>query len=82
MVTCRVKTKLISMSTFYLESEYIPLIGLLKALQIASSGGEAQMLVEEGMVTLNGKPENRKRAKLRDGDIVKCNGIEIEVKAK
>ncbi|MDD2279355.1 MAG: RNA-binding S4 domain-containing protein [Bacteroidales bacterium] len=70
------------MSTFYLESEYIPLIGLLKALQIASSGGEAQMLVEEGMVTLNGKPENRKRAKLRDGDIVKCNGIEIEVKAK
>ena len=82
MVTCRVKIKLMSMSTFYLESEYIPLIGLLKAMQIASSGGEAQMLVEEGMVTLNGKPENRKRAKLRDGDIVNCNGIEIEIKAK
>ncbi len=70
------------MNTFYLETEFIPLIALLKAVRIASSGGEAQMLVEQGLVTLNGKPENRKRAKLRDGDIVNCNGIEIMVKAK
>jgi ribosome-associated protein len=70
------------MKTFILDTEYIPLIQLLKAVKIAQSGGEAQMLVEEGLVTLNGKPESRKRAKLRDGDIVKCEGIEIVIKGK
>ncbi len=70
------------MTTFYLESDYIPLIALLKSSQIASSGGEAQHFVEQGLVTLNGKPENRKRAKLRDGDIVNCKGIEVLIKAK
>jgi ribosome-associated protein len=70
------------MKTFILDTEYIPLIQLLKAVKIAQSGGEAQMLVEEGLVTLNGKLESRKRAKLRDGDIVKCEGIEIRIKSK
>lgn len=70
------------MTTFNLESDYIPLIALLKSTQIASSGGEAQLFVEQGLVTLNGKPESRKRAKLRVGDVVKCNGIEVQIKAK
>lgn len=68
------------MKTFYIKSEYIPLIALLKAVQIAGSGGEAQMLVEQGLVTLNGQVEHRKRAKLRDGDRVRCHGIEILIK--
>lgn len=70
------------MTTFYIENDYIPLIALLKSAQIASSGGEAQMLVEQGLVKLNGKLESRKRAKLRVGDIVNCNGIEVQIKAK
>lgn len=70
------------MTTFYIESDYIPLIALLKSAQIASSGGEAQMFVEQGLVKLNGKLESRKRAKLRVGDIVSCNGIEVQIKAK
>jgi ribosome-associated protein len=70
------------MMTFNLETEFIPLIQLLKAVRIAQSGGEAQMLVEQGMVTRNGVLETRKRAKLRDGDIIKCSGFEVIVKGR
>lgn len=52
--------------------EYIELIKLLKAMQLASSGGEAKAMVEDGLVQVNGKPESRKRAKLRAGDEVQC----------
>ncbi|PKP36053.1 MAG: RNA-binding protein [Bacteroidetes bacterium HGW-Bacteroidetes-15] len=68
------------MKIFKLDSEYIPLIQLLKVMRIANSGGEAQAMVEDGLVTLNGKPESRKRAKIRDGDIIKCGKDEVVVK--
>ena len=68
------------MKIFNLKSEYIPLIQLLKATNIANSGGEAQVLVEDGLVSLNGKTESRKRAKLRDGDIVRIGDHEILIK--
>jgi ribosome-associated protein len=59
--------------------EFIPLIHLLKVTQVANSGGESQGLVLEGMVTLNGQLETRKRAKIRSGDVVGVNGITITV---
>ena len=55
---------------FNLSTEYIDLLQLLKAAGIAMSGGEAKMFVADGCVTVNGKPESRKRRKLRHGDIV------------
>jgi ribosome-associated protein len=67
------------MKEFILETDFIPLIQLLKVMRVAQSGGEAQMLVEMADVTVNGKPESRKRAKLRPGDIVKCQGVSIMV---
>jgi ribosome-associated protein len=60
--------------TFEITQEYIELIKLLKVMAMVSSGGEAKMVVEEGMVSLNGETEYRKRAKLRTGDIVTFNG--------
>jgi len=60
-------------------AEFIELIKLLKLLRIASSGGEAKMMVGEGEVKLNGNPESRKRAKLRNGDIVQIFGKEIMI---
>ena len=37
------------------------------------SGGEAKMFVTDGLVTVNGEPESRKRRKLRSGDVVVFN---------
>jgi len=61
--------------------EFIPLVQLLKVTQVAESGGEAQVLVVEGQVLLNGVVDYRKRAKIRPGDVVSVMDVEIFIKA-
>ncbi|NHB70095.1 RNA-binding S4 domain-containing protein [Perlabentimonas gracilis] len=70
------------MKTFSIEEEYIQLIQLLKASRLAQSGGEAQQLVVEGLVKVNGRIESRKRAKLRPGDVIEFNGQSIKIVSK
>ena len=62
-----------------LKGEFIELIKLLKYTGLASSGGEAKAMVEEGIVLLNGDVEHRKRAKIKRGDIIEFNGEMIKV---
>ena len=63
------------------ESEYIELIGLLKNIGIAQTGGHAKMIVDEGSVFVNNIQESRKRYKVRSGDCILVNKtIEISVK--
>lgn len=67
------------MIQFKLEGEFIPLIALLKATALVQSGGEAQSIVEEGLVKVNGVTEERKRLKVRVGDKVEFLSNKIEV---
>lgn len=67
------------MLEFKLEGEYIQLIALLKATNLVASGGEAQLVVLDGLVKCNGEVDFRKRLKVRRGDIVEYNGIKINV---
>ena len=60
--------------------DFIPLIQLLKATNIASSGSHAQLMVINGDVKLNNEVEFRKRAKIRAGDEVSAYGKKIRVK--
>ena len=62
---------------FKIEGDYIELIGLLKVLGIAQTGGHAKMIVEHGMVVRNGEKEYRKRAKLIPGDIIELDDVKI-----
>ncbi len=68
-------------STFKLRptDEYIELIKLLKLKQIAQTGGHAKLLVEEGIVKVNGHQEFRKRNKLRIGDVVEIQDFKIVI---
>jgi len=68
-------------STFELrpDDEYIELIKLLKLKQIAQTGGHAKILVEDGLVTVNGKQEFRKRNKLRSGDVIEIDEFRIKI---
>lgn len=59
--------------------EYIELIKLLKTLRIAESGGQAKLMVEDGIVFRNGEQEFRKRAKLRSGDVIEVFEYKIRV---
>ena len=56
--------------TFPIHTEYIDLLQFLKATGIASTGGEAKMLVDDGFIQVNGEDESRRRRKLRPGDRV------------
>jgi ribosome-associated protein len=68
------------MKTYELKgAEYIELIKLLKIMRISESGGQAKMMVDDGIVYLNGQLESRKRAKLRTGDLVEVMDFRIRI---
>ena len=67
------------MIKFKLEGEFIPLIGLLKAAGLVQSGGEAQTVVEDGLVKYNGEVDFRKRLKVRTNDVIDFMGNQIKV---
>ncbi len=64
---------------FELKHDFIPLIGLLKTMGIAATGGHAGILVTEGEVKVNGAIELQKRKKLKEGDIVTLAGHKISL---
>ena len=63
---------------FKLKGEFIELIQLLKALDIAQTGGHAKMIVEDEQVFRNGELELRKRAKLKKQEKIQI-GADIMV---
>jgi len=67
------------MESFSIHTEYIELIGLLKAVGWANTGGHAKILVEEELVKVNGETETRKRKKLRTGDQVELDGLIVQI---
>jgi len=67
------------MIEFQLEGEYIPLIQLLKATHLVQTGGEAQIVVSEGLVKYNGVVDYRKRLKVKQRDVVEFDGQKIIV---
>lgn len=68
-----------NMFTLKENSEFIELLKLLKIQGIAQTGGHAKMIVEEGLVFVNGEQEFRKRRKLRPGDKVEVEGVIVEI---
>ena len=58
---------------FKVDGEYIELMALLKAVDIAQTGGHAKIIVDEGNVLRNGEVELRRRAKCRKGDEIQVN---------
>ena len=68
------------MQTYELNGqEYIELIKMLKIMRVSESGGQAKLMVDEGIVFLNGQLESRKRAKLRSGDFVEVLEFKIKI---
>ncbi|MDX1446538.1 RNA-binding S4 domain-containing protein [Lishizhenia sp.] len=63
---------------FLLEGEYIELLKLLKAVNIAQTGGHAKMIVDDELVVRNGEVETRRRAKIIKGDVLVIDE-EIEI---
>lgn len=60
--------------------EYIELNKLLKIMRLVDSGGMANVVIEEGLVMVNGAKETQKRKKLRSGDKVVFDEVETVIK--
>ena len=72
--------KFVAMIEFKLEGDFIPMIQLLKATNLVQTGGEAQIVVMDGLVKYNGVIDYRKRLKVKQGDIVEFDNKKIIVK--
>lgn len=62
-------------------TEFITLDKLLKMMRVVGSGGEAHMVIQEGMVKVNGVEELQKRKKMRVGDKAEFNDQLIKITA-
>ena len=67
------------MIEFKLTGDYIPMIQLLKAVNLVQTGGEAKIVVTEGEVMYNGQVDFRKRLKVKRGDKVEFRGQTITI---
>ena len=59
--------------------EFIKLGQALKKANLVSSGVEAKMVIQDGLVTLNGEVEVQRGKKLYNGYIVTFNGESFQV---
>ena len=63
-----------------IDTEYISMDKLLKFSGIADTGGQAFLMIEDGIVTLNGVTVKEKKKKVRPGDVVNIdNQVELTV---
>lgn len=65
--------------SFDLTSEFVELNQLLKLVGLCDSGGAGKVMVDSGVVKVDGKKELRKTAKIRAGQTVELDGVRIRV---
>jgi ribosome-associated protein len=51
-------------------TEPVELFKVLKFEGMVASGGEAKLVIAEGLVSVNGEVETRKRKKMHSGDVI------------
>jgi ribosome-associated protein len=66
---------------FDLRGDHITLDALMKAAGLASSGGEAKLLIQQGGVLVNGEVDLRRGRKLRAGDEVAVGDRRVALRA-
>ena len=68
------------MNTIEITTEYIKLQDLLKLAGLTYTGGQAKVMVQEGLVTVNGEVCTMRGRKIRPGDTVEFEGKTLEVR--
>lgn len=62
------------MKDIKINTEFIKLDSFLKWVGAVSLGSEAKMVIQDGMVIVNGEVETRRGKKIIKGDIIEFNG--------
>lgn len=61
------------------EDEFIKLGQALKKASLVGSGVDAKMVIQDGLVMVNGQTELQRGKKLHDGDVVTFDGETIQI---
>ena len=67
------------MEVIKLKGDYIKFGQSLKASNLVDSGVVAKLVIQDGLVTVNGEVEVQRGKKLVDGDIVSFEGETIRI---
>lgn len=67
------------METIKIRDEFIKLGQALKAAGLVESGVEAKIVIQNGEVLINGRPELQRGKKLTGGEVISYNGQEIRI---
>lgn len=67
------------MQTIEINREPVELYKILKFEGLVGTGGEAKIVIDEGMVKVNGQVELRKRNKIKGGDVIEFNGEQYTI---
>lgn len=62
---------------YTLTEEYIELSKLLKTMGLCDTGGQAKLFITEGIVSVDGVVETRKKCKIRKGQTVEMDSQRI-----
>lgn len=65
--------------TVKIQTEFIKLDALLKFAGVTETGGEAKEAIQAGEVQVNGEMCTMRGKKLRPGDVVTLEGVELTV---
>lgn len=69
------------MEEITIKDEYIKLGQALKLAGMVGSGVEAKILIQDGLVSVNGEVDERRGRKLYPGDVFEMDGIQVKVVA-
>lgn len=64
----------------FIHTEYVKLQDLLKLAHLVSTGGEAKIVIGEGLVHANEEVCTMRGKKLRDGDTASYNNVTLKVR--
>ena len=67
------------MENIIITTEFIKLQDLLKFASIVSTGGEAKIIIQEGEIKVNGEVCTMRGKKIRPGDVVELDGVQLTV---
>ena len=68
------------MKELFIKEEFIRLDSALKFSGVVGTGGQAKMIIKDGLVSVNGEICTMRGKKIRNGDIIEFKNIKFVIK--